>query len=241
MTLVDERLHRLHGVKKTSTGWVAKCPGHDDKVPSLAISIGQDGRILACCHAGCSIENVTSAIGWTPKDLFGDNGKASKTAPTTRKGKVYRSVNEIAAALLRTPELRGGKVTQHRYTDSFMVLRFDYGDGKTCRPAHRNAKGWHIGDPDGLLPLYRLGELPPDGTVFVVEGEKDCDAAWSLGLPSVTSAHGSKSARKTDWSPLQGRNCVILADADEAGRKYADTVASLLYTLDCSVRIIPRP
>jgi len=41
------------------------------------------------------------------------------------------------------------------------------------------------------------------------------DAAASIGLLSTTSAHGAKSAAKTDWQPLADRECIILPDADE--------------------------
>ena len=32
----------------------ACCPAHDDKSPSLSISLGRDGRTLVKCHCGCS-------------------------------------------------------------------------------------------------------------------------------------------------------------------------------------------
>ena len=44
---------------------------------------------------------------------------------------------------------------------------------------------------------------------------------------TVTSMNGAKSERKTDWSPLAGRNVVIWADNDEPGREYARQVAKV--------------
>ncbi|WP_296591848.1 DUF6371 domain-containing protein [Roseibium sp.] len=81
-------------------------------------------------------------------------------------------------------------------------------------------------------PLYGLHQLDknPGAPVVVVEGEKSADAAQLLlpGHVCVTSPGGSKSANKTDWSPLKGRNIVVWPDADEPGSKYADLVARLL-------------
>lgn len=41
--------------KATRTGsqWLALCPVHADRTPSLAIRDGTDGRLLVHCHAGC--------------------------------------------------------------------------------------------------------------------------------------------------------------------------------------------
>jgi hypothetical protein len=86
-------------------------------------------------------------------------------------------------------------------------------------------------------PLYRVDELPPTGEVLVLEGEGCVDAAWSLGLPAVTSGSAS-SARHAIWSPLRGRDVVILPDADAPGRNYAHEVGGILRGLGCRVRIL---
>ena len=50
-------------------------------------------------------------------------------------------------------------------------------------------------------------------------------AARLTGAVIVTSAFGSGSAAKTDWSPLAGRDCTLWPDADDAGASYANDVA----------------
>ncbi len=40
----------------------ARCPAHEDKTPSLSIRDGDVGRLLTCCHAGCSPEAVWAAL-----------------------------------------------------------------------------------------------------------------------------------------------------------------------------------
>ncbi len=79
-------------------------------------------------------------------------------------------------------------------------------------------------------PLYCLPELAAatdDSTVYVTEGEKAADAVRACGLIVTTSPHGSKSAGKADWSPLAGRDIVVLPDRDKPGEQYAADVASL--------------
>ena len=100
--------------------------------------------------------------------------------------------------------------------------------------------GWIVGGIPAPRPLYRLNQLVSADQVFITEGEKAADAALSIGLTATTSAHGSKSADKTDWTPLAGKECVILPDNDEAGAKYAqDVVASLTgLTPAAKVRVV---
>lgn len=46
-------LSRVTNVKPNSGGWLACCPAHEDRSPSLSINAGDDGRVLLKCFAGC--------------------------------------------------------------------------------------------------------------------------------------------------------------------------------------------
>jgi hypothetical protein len=57
--IANRLLDRLENVRKTGTGrWIACCPAHDDKRPSLSIRETDDGRVLLHCFTGCSVEEV---------------------------------------------------------------------------------------------------------------------------------------------------------------------------------------
>ncbi len=104
---------------------------------------------------------------------------------------------------------------------------------------------WKGPKPD-RNPLYRLTAAlrRPDLPVLVVEGEKVADAATRLlaDFVAVTSMNGSNAARRTDWTPLKGREVTIWPDADDAGHKYAQTVAKLCQDAGAaSVRIVQLP
>lgn len=69
--MIDQLLERVEKVRNTGTGrWIARCPAHDDKSPSLAIRLLDDGRILLHCFAQCDTASVLAAIGLTFEDLF---------------------------------------------------------------------------------------------------------------------------------------------------------------------------
>jgi hypothetical protein len=65
---VLSRLTRVRSVNRSS--FMAECPAHDDRVPSLSITEGRDGRVLVKCFAGCDTSMVLTAIGLSFRDLF---------------------------------------------------------------------------------------------------------------------------------------------------------------------------
>jgi hypothetical protein len=70
MSKVDMFLSRLGGVRQTGPDrWIARCPAHDDKSPSLAVRETDDARILLHCFSGCQPDEVLAAVGMTFADL----------------------------------------------------------------------------------------------------------------------------------------------------------------------------
>ena len=60
----------LHARKIGSKKWKARCPAHHDANPSLAVSEGQNGRILLHCWAGCRLSEILGALGLETRSLF---------------------------------------------------------------------------------------------------------------------------------------------------------------------------
>ena len=66
-TLID----RLEGVRESGPGrWVARCPAHEDRSPSLSIREIADGTVLIHDFAGCSPSDILAAVGLELRDLF---------------------------------------------------------------------------------------------------------------------------------------------------------------------------
>jgi len=64
-------LTRLEHVRQSGPGrWVARCPAHGDRAPSLSIRGLEDGRILIHDFAGCSPTDILAAIGLGLRDLY---------------------------------------------------------------------------------------------------------------------------------------------------------------------------
>ncbi|MBS1169619.1 MAG: hypothetical protein H6R01_537 [Burkholderiaceae bacterium] len=68
---IDNLLSRLDKVRQTGKGtWMAGCPAHDDRSPSLSIRETEDGRILLHCFSGCDVWEIVSALGLEMDALF---------------------------------------------------------------------------------------------------------------------------------------------------------------------------
>lgn len=68
--IADTLINRLHGVRESGPGrWIARCPVHDDRSPSLAVRNTGD-RLLLHCFAGCDVYTVVAAVGLKLTDLF---------------------------------------------------------------------------------------------------------------------------------------------------------------------------
>lgn len=70
--MTPELLSRLQKVRQTGRdSWVACCPAHEDKHPSMTIR-DVDGKVLLHCFAGCAPDAILGAIGLQFTDLFAD-------------------------------------------------------------------------------------------------------------------------------------------------------------------------
>jgi hypothetical protein len=246
-------LDRLPGHRQSGSGYSARCPAHPDRNASLSISTGRDGRVLLRCHRGCRADDIVRSIGMTMADLFppkngngqhGYVGAAHRPRPSA--GRAYPTVEQAVQATARAIP---GVTDHHMWMypgGTYCIARYDTPRGKQIRPYHHAADGWRVGDPAGPLPLYRHDEIPADAeTIFVVEGEKCVDLAWSIGLPAVTSSHGSQSARRSDWTSIADRDAliVVMPDHDAAGEAYAADVCRIILgaTPGARIKIVRLP
>ena len=147
---------------------------------------------------------------------------------------------------------------QHRQ----IVATYDYRDERNTllfQAVRFAPKGFAQRKPDGnggwewtltgvKRVLYRLSEILTAETVYIVEGEKDADRLWSLGIPSTTNPQGAGKWREEYNASLVGKRIVIFPDNDEPGKQHARQIArsllpvaalpqkSKVATTDCSVR-----
>lgn len=229
MTPIERVLAELRDrgdVKRRGKGWRACCPAHDDNTPSLDIDEGQDGRALLICRSsGCSVVNITHALGLEVSDLFTDKD-AGRFSFDDRIQATYDYTDEAGKLLFQAVRLWAPAP-----------------ENKTFRQRRPDGKGGWIWDlKETRRVLYRLPELlASSGRVYLVEGEKDADNLRKLGLTATTNPMGAEKWRPEYAEHLRGRDVAILPDNDKPGRAHAEQVAASLKGVAAKVRICALP
>jgi putative DNA primase/helicase len=196
--------------KVTRDSKSAQCPAHEDKEPSLSITEKDDGQVLLHCQAGCPIEDVLAALHLSKADLF------PPRAPTAK--------SEITATYDYTDA--GGQVI-------FQVVRYAPKTFKQRRPDPAARSGWAWNLKDVPRVLYRLPEVleavATGRTIYVVEGEKDAGALVRAGQVATCNPGGAGKWRTEHADALAGAaEVIVVADADEPGRRHAHSVGASL-------------
>src|SRR5262245_19460464 len=57
-----ETIAKALGGRRVGGGWIARCPAHEDRKPSLSITEAKGGKVLIRCHAGCEQVRVIAAL-----------------------------------------------------------------------------------------------------------------------------------------------------------------------------------
>ena len=100
-----ESIARALGGRKAGVGWMARCPVHDDRKPSLSIRHGEDGKVLVRCHAGCEQAQVIAVLrsrgmwqGSHPHRFDRLSIRPTNRAPTIRDNDALAIWNDASSA-----------------------------------------------------------------------------------------------------------------------------------------------
>ncbi|HUU23469.1 MAG TPA: hypothetical protein VM389_13135 [Phycisphaerae bacterium] len=223
-------LSKLKGLKKAQDGWQTLCPAHEDTNASLSVRIGEEGRLLLKCHAGCTTEAVVAALGVSMSDLFPPGSSkpaADQEGPRRKIVKTY-DYQDVDGNLV------------------FQVVRFEPKGFSQRRPdPNPESPGkwlWNLTGVQALPYLMpRLHKTPRDHHVWIVEGEKDADRMTAAGLVATTNPGGAGKWRPAYNEVFRDRPVVVVADNDEPGRKHAADVAAHLRPVAKSVVVLDLP
>jgi hypothetical protein len=150
--------------------WRARCPGHNSRGPSLSVRVGEDGRVLMHCFAGCDLESILQALGLSISELFAsDQHGVSTTGPLrgapkpTPRDKPFPPEHQVLALWRQCrrmdQDLEASAWATARGLDPFMIA-----DRNLCRVlptgvvvpdwAYLGGDSWPQGGYRLVLPLY---------------------------------------------------------------------------------------
>jgi hypothetical protein len=97
---IHESLHKAGDQR-----WQCLCPAHADrKTKSLCIGVGNDGKILLDCKAGCRVDDVCNVLGIKLADLFPDakDGASRRRLPKeTKASRSYPSIEDTGREIAK--------------------------------------------------------------------------------------------------------------------------------------------
>lgn len=213
------------GARRNGSGWMARCPAHEDAKASLSINRGDNVETVVRCQAGCATDVVLAAKGLTMADLQFE----------------------------RTDHCKPQIVATYDYTDEhgallYQAVRFSPKDFRQRRPD--GAGGWIWKLDDVRRVLFGLPELRDQKVTFITEGEKDVLALRAIGLVATTNAGGaSKNPDKPKWRSEYAEqlkaagveSVVVLPDNDDPGRAHAEAVARSCHAAELKTKIVALP
>ncbi|WP_027892357.1 toprim domain-containing protein [Calidithermus chliarophilus] len=269
---VDILLERLHRVHPTGPGrWMALCPAHPDRKPSLSIRV-LDDKILLHCFAGCDGDAVLGALGLEWRDLYADTARPWEApgyyrpapAPATPEGeRVARWGRWWSSATPGHPLLRAYLRARGLSLTPPPTLRLAVWGGtplvlaRVEHPTH-GLVGLHATEllPDGsgrVSKRLAAGSKPMGGAIRLYEHQLGQPLALAEGVETALAVHQS-----TGWPcwacvsagglervqlPAEAREVVICADHDRAGLEAARKLARRLLAEGRKVRLAipPKP
>jgi hypothetical protein len=213
LSALDRFLERLEHVKRSGSGWTARCPAHEDRQASLSVGEGDDGRVLLKCHAGCSAEEVVRALGLEFRDLFAGGGglRYPRATPATAQ----QSSDARGCTLFDYASAKGFPVA---FLESLGVAEMRYLGAPAVRLPYLDVDGNEVcirfrvsltgdlrvrtkaGNKHALYGLNKLSTARELGYVVVVEGESDTQTLWLAGYPAIglPGANGWNEARDAE-------------------------------------------
>jgi hypothetical protein len=128
----------------------------------------------------------------------------------------------------------------------FQVVRYEPKGFAQRRPD--GGGGWIWDLKNVRRVLYRLPELIEalslEKSVFIVEGEKDVDALWALGVPATCSPQGAGKWQEEFSALLRDfpdAETFVVPDNDEPGQTHAQQICASLLRTGMNARLVQLP
>jgi hypothetical protein len=180
--------------KRTPTGWITLCLGHDDHDPSLAVD-ENDGRILVHCRVGCDQARVIDALkgrGLWPNGAT-SNGHANGSA-------AHLTLAQFGAAKGFTADFLsqcGVSEDKGALVFHYLLMKGQRADRQRVRLSLDGDKRFIWNKAEGKPVPYGLWRLEAARTaraadLILCEGESDALTFWlyeiaAVGIPGADS------------------------------------------------------
>jgi len=217
-------LEGLEGVQKTSEGWVALCPAHDDAIRSLSLKELPNGEALVHCFAGCEYKDILDAVvsrtsGETPKLTI--KSKASPTTPLIS----ISGVDKVRAWWEQYTRIPNTEWESWGVVFTPTQVRFTWEDSSAIKVRTAGEKKFSWAGQVSAPPLWPTIPEKLDSILWLTEGESDCGVLRHLNFQAFSITKGAGKTLSTEsWEALHSRGVktvVLVFDSDSPGQEGA--------------------
>jgi len=188
--------------------WLVLCPFHDDHKPSMNINIRTG---LFNCHA-CDAQG--DYIQFYQK-------KTGKSFPDAVNGIGQQiGLQSVKPKIIKTYDYKGidGKLVSQ-------TVRYE--PKKFSQRTQKNGQWiWSLKGVETVL--YNLSDVLKAERVLVMEGEKDCDTAISMGITATTCPMGAGKWFDSYNKYLHNKEVILLPDNDKPGIEHMISIGNKL-------------
>jgi putative DNA primase/helicase len=146
--MIAEAIARALGGRRAGGGWMACCPAHADRDPSLSIRDAGDGKVLVRCHAGCEQARVIGALRlrglWEESDRF----RSRLVRPPSRPGRMDKPNHDAS----------------QRTSPALAIWQFATPAGGTLVDTYLLSRSLHLPPPPTLR--FHAGLKHPSGGIW---------------------------------------------------------------------------
>lgn len=211
MSELTEILAQLKGVKRVGENYLAICPAHNDRVPSLSIT-EKEGKLLMKCFAGCSFEDIMAK-------LKVDRPQTERVITNT-----YDYCDESNGLLYQVVRYEPKSFRQRRPDGNGWIW-----DLKGITPVIYNLLAVKLGIHNDQIIYFVEGEKDADN--LIKEGL----------IATTMSGGSNSKWQPQYTETLKDAMVVLIPDNDEAGKKWANNVGNMLYGWTRMLKVVGLP
>lgn len=232
--VVMSALSQRGQIKRAGSGFLACCPVHGDRDPSLSVKRGDDGRALLNCKVGCSFKDIMQALGMRESDAFPED--SSNVTELRPKGQ-QATLAEFAAHKKLPIEF----VKSLGWSDAAGGIAQPYRTRAGAHHCTRIRRGLGIKDGMWWAPSgVELAAYEPDGGALakqerytiLVEGESDTATLLYTGFPALGCPGADTVERVLQAHHVDGLERVFyVVEPDRGGEQFAKLAVKRLDAL----------
>ena len=218
------------------------CCFHEETNASLSINLftgqyicfgcGEKGDLFTFYQKkkGCNFPAALTYFADLLSIVDNRNGSSGQVSANSKKAKAKAVKGEIEC-VYDYQDLTGKTIHQ--------TVRYKNPKSFSQRQPHPTKPGEYQWNLQGVTIIpYNLKAVSASKTVYIVEGEKDCDNLSKIGLTASCNCMGAGKWPGHLSEYFRDKEIIIIPDNDDPGRSHAQLVANKLSNIAESIKII---